>query len=138
MPIYLFIISAAPAADAARKMAIRQREVHMRLLVQKLTKAAEEAAKANKERLASQESEDPRLDSASAEDTASAQPTVQQADPPHHPVLPRGLGKPAQRYYRRVLEKGETVDWEEEREAQAALMREAGGGGEPGEEIAFF
>ncbi len=126
MPLYLFMVSATPPADAARKMAIRQREVHMRLQVQKLTQTAEEEAQR------AEQAEQPPTDN-----TVAVNASVER--PPHPPVLPRGLSKSAERYYRRVLAKGDTVDWEEEREAQAALLREAGGGGDPaGEEIAFF
>ncbi|GMK55110.1 hypothetical protein CspeluHIS016_0201660 [Cutaneotrichosporon spelunceum] len=37
------------------------------------------------------------------------------------PLLPEGISNVARRYYTRVVAKGESIDWEEEREAQAAM-----------------
>lgn len=36
-------------------------------------------------------------------------------------VLPEGLNEEAKKYYQRVMERGEGIDWEEEREAQRAM-----------------
>lgn len=43
------------------------------------------------------------------------------------PVIPKNLGPRAKRYWTRVLERGETIDWDEERAAQAELLGRAGG-----------
>lgn len=37
------------------------------------------------------------------------------------PELPAGLSRPARDYYLRVLSSGDTIDWNEEREAQRAM-----------------
>lgn len=37
------------------------------------------------------------------------------------PELPAGLSGPARDYYLRVLSSGDTIDWNEEREAQRAM-----------------
>lgn len=43
--------------------------------------------------------------------------------PPIHGLLPPGLGIEAKGYYRRVLERGERIDWAEEEEAQREGLR---------------
>jgi hypothetical protein len=48
-------------------------------------------------------------------------------------VLPEGLNEVGRKYYLRTMERGEGIDWEEEREAQRAMgvgreEEEAGGG----------
>lgn len=49
-------------------------------------------------------------------------------------VLPEGLNEVARKYYLRTMERGEGIDWEEEREAQRAMgigreEEDAGAGG---------
>jgi hypothetical protein len=55
------------------------------------------------------------------------------APPPAELILPQGLNEVARKYYLRTMERGEGIDWEEEREAQRAMgigrdEEDAGGG----------
>ncbi|WWD16155.1 hypothetical protein CI109_100580 [Kwoniella shandongensis] len=51
-------------------------------------------------------------------DQAEGQEATETRTPP---VLPEGLSESARKYYTRVMERGEGIDWEEEREAQRAM-----------------
>ena len=51
--------------------------------------------------------------------TSAEVPSEEGQDPPR--ILPEGLSSAAKAYYERVMERGEGIDWEEEREAQRAL-----------------
>lgn len=113
MPLYLLALSLWPDGDNARRAAIREREVHMRLLSQKLTEAAQQA----------ETSEMNAADSTITPDTIPASATAASAP---NPVMPKNLGPKAVQYWRRVLSRGETIDWEEERAAQAELLGRAG------------
>ena len=92
LPIFLWIVTLIPEWEALRARAIRRRERAMRVLVGEL--------------------------SASAAST-DTEPASEGQDPPR--ILPEGLGPKAKAYYERVMERGEGIDWEEEREAQRAL-----------------
>lgn len=123
MPLYLLALSLWPDGDNARRAAIREREVHMRLLSQKLTEASQQSQTTETDEA------DPMIppEQTSTPATATAAP---------NPVMPKNLGPKALQYWRRVLSRGETIDWEEERAAQAELLGRAGrdAGGVPEEE----
>lgn len=115
MPLYLLVLSLWPDGDNARRAAIREREVHMRLLSQKLTEA-ERQAETNASESASE-----------ASTTTPVSPTTV-TEP--RPVIPKTMGPRAEQYWLRVLGRGETIDWDEERAAQAELLGRAGGAAE--------
>jgi hypothetical protein len=123
MPLYLLVLSLWPDGDNARRAAIREREVHMRLLSQKLTEASRQ----------SQTTEADEADPMIPPEQTSIPATATAAS---NPVMPKTLGPKALQYWRRVLSRGETIDWEEERAAQAELLGRAGGdaGAAPEEE----
>lgn len=105
LPVWLLLGSAFPILEQRRRAAIRQREEHMRLLVEKLTR-------------------DARMQQIMARQQANgdgAMPTQDESTARPENVLPRGLNEIAQRYYARVLARGEVIDWEEERAAQQAM-----------------
>ena len=135
MPLYILLLSFWPDGDNARRAAIREREVHMRLLSQKLTEAEQQDQATTS---AAEFAGDPVMDdSTSTRDTSwVTEPSDGTSMPP---VIPKGLGPRAQRYWARVLERGETIDWDEERAAQAELLGRAGGA-QPAEEeqMGFF
>lgn len=106
LPTSLLLGSAFPILEQRRRAAIRRREEHMRLLVEKLTRDAR-----TQQFMAAQ---------ANGENVAADAPQNDFAPLPEH-VLPRGLSEIARRYYARVLARGEVIDWEEERAAQQAM-----------------
>ncbi|KAJ9111460.1 hypothetical protein QFC19_001229 [Naganishia cerealis] len=91
-----------------------ERETHMRLLSRKLTEAAESEAH---ERKRQKEGEEDVEQPDGNTDPSSPPPT----DTTTAAVIPSNLSPRAERYWRRVLERGEVIDWDEERVAQAAL-----------------
>lgn len=119
MPLFVLVLSFWPDGDNARRAAIREREVHMRLLSQKLTEAEQQEDPTNPA------TDDTTNDSLAPADPSSiTDPSPASAVPP---VIPKNLGPRAQRYWARVLARGETIDWDEERAAQADLLGRAGG-----------
>ncbi|GHJ84722.1 hypothetical protein NliqN6_1124 [Naganishia liquefaciens] len=140
MPLYVLLLSLWPDGDNARRAAIREREVHMRLLSQKLTEAERQ------DRVTTSTTGSATADATGAstinESTStrdSSWVTEPSEEPTVQPVIPKGLGPRAQQYWARVLERGETIDWDEERAAQAELLGRAGGA-QPAEEeqMGFF
>ncbi|KAJ9104505.1 hypothetical protein QFC21_002001 [Naganishia friedmannii] len=138
IPIYLCLLSLWPDWDHARKTAIREREAHMRLLSVKLSEAAAEAAAdANARRAQAQDRETDQ--NTSADNLPSSHHPTQPTQPQPTPtsaataapeaVIPRNLSAASERYWRRVLARGETIDWDEERAAQERVLRAAGQGG---------
>jgi hypothetical protein len=111
MPLYLLVLSLWPDGDNARRAAIREREVHMRLLSQKLTEAAQQVE-------SSETDPNATISPEMTSDAVASAPT---------PAIPRNLGPKAEQYWKRVLSRGETIDWDEERAAQAELLGRAGG-----------
>ncbi|KAL7415556.1 hypothetical protein BDY24DRAFT_263585 [Mrakia frigida] len=118
----LLLLSIAPPLEALRSSAIRSRERVMRELVEVLTRNAANEAQ--------------NLEGGGDASTSTSNPTVVVPPPPSHVLLPPGLGIEAKGYYRRVLERGERIDWAEEEEAQREGLererereRERGGGG---------
>lgn len=99
LPVLLWIITLVPDWEAFRSRAIRKRERAMRVVVGELT-AARRA-----ERLAVGETLGPAEGEEEGEET----------------VYPEGLTREARKYYERVMQRGEGIDWEEEREAQRAM-----------------
>ena len=87
----LWIITLIPEWEAYRARAIRRRERAMRILVGELSVNA-----------------DVPVVVGNAQQTSAR-------------VLPENLTPAAKAYYERVMERGEGIDWEEEREAQRAL-----------------
>jgi hypothetical protein len=129
MPLFVLLLSIWPDGDNARRAAIREREVHMRLLSQKLTEAEQqEEPTATTTETRTDDTMDDSL--ATADPSSTTEPSTSSAIPP---VIPKNLGPRAQRYWARVLERGETIDWDEERAAQADLLGRAGGA-QPAEE----
>jgi hypothetical protein len=107
LPVVLWFITLIPEWETLRARAIRQRERAIRVWVGELTTArdAEERAR--------QQAEGGEATIGAHEggtETAAALP-----------VLPEGLSDKAKRYYLRVIERGDGIDWEEEREAQRAM-----------------
>lgn len=99
-----------------------------------MEKANEIIARAN---AAVNENEARRKGTADEESPSDANPDVDNLASPNladdrvepTQLLPFGLSASAIRYYTRVLAREEQIDWDEEREAQAALMGGGGGGG---------
>jgi hypothetical protein len=100
LPICLWVVTLIPEWESLRARAIRRRERAMRVLVGEITSAQTRA-----------EVDGPN------EEQGEARADMQR---PAH-VFPQGLGVAAKKYYERVMERGEGIDWEEEREAQRAL-----------------
>jgi hypothetical protein len=193
--LILFFATMVPALDTGRRSAILERERHMRLLVEKLTKekttkeaaleaqrkedheeAAEQASTsgssqaagssavppdffseaayraAREATIASQDSPE-ASGSNEAQGTDNSEPTAEtigpqqpldgpQSDQPTpqtnvasdqatvspSPIMPRFLCAEAIAYYRRIIGTTERIDWEAERQAQAALLANNGGG----------
>jgi hypothetical protein len=193
LPLILFFATMVPALDTGRRSAILERERHMRLLVEKLTKektvkeaalnakrkeddekAAEQASKSESSQTAdssavppgffseaayraareatiasqdspeasgSNEAQGSGISEPLAETVGSQQPldapqsdqpapqTSDQAEVSPSPIMPRFLCAEAIAYYRRIIGTTERIDWEAERQAQAALLANNGGGG---------
>ncbi|EIW70059.1 hypothetical protein TREMEDRAFT_29901 [Tremella mesenterica DSM 1558] len=94
LPVSLWFITLVPSWESARGRRIRQRERAMRVVVG-------------------------GVDRSSVSDSNLGLGISGSGMRRH--VLPDGLGEAAKRYYERVLQRGEGIDWEEEREAQRAL-----------------
>lgn len=116
LPIALWVVTLIPALETIRARAIRRRETAMRVLVGELTaaQAAADAAQADYNSVNGSAAPEAQT----GEDTPSPAARPDGARP--H-VLPAGLNEAAQKYYARVMARGEGIDWEEEREAQRAL-----------------
>ncbi|KAK4687755.1 hypothetical protein P7C73_g2367, partial [Tremellales sp. Uapishka_1] len=106
LPVWLWLVTLIPEFESVRARAIRKRERAMRVLVGELTAQAQQDQH------------------------------EQEGEPVVERVLPDRLNVAAKRYYERVMQRGEGIDWEEEREAQRALgvgeeeeERNGGGGG---------
>ncbi|KAL7424240.1 hypothetical protein Q5752_001826 [Cryptotrichosporon argae] len=95
LPVYLWFITLVPDFEAARARAIRRRERAMRVIAGEL-----------------------QAEAGAAGGTADAEQGEAERAPA---VVPDDLSETAQKYYRRVIERGEGINWEEEREAQRAL-----------------
>ena len=184
-----------PALDTGRRSAILERERHMRLLVEKLTKektakeaaseakrkedlekAAEQASTSGLSQTAGSSAVPPDFfseaayraareatiasqdipqanDSNEAQGSGNSEPTAEttgsqqpldgsqsdlptpqinvapdQATASPSPIMPRFLCAEAIAYYRRIIGTTERIDWEAERQAQAALLANNGGG----------
>lgn len=105
LPFILWFVTLIPEWENIRARVIRQRERAMRVVVGELTNISATAAQDNSEG----------------------------AEEERQNVYPEGLNDVAQRYYERVMRRGEGVDWEEEREAQRAMGipdEDAGGDGD--------
>lgn len=98
LPAYLWFLTLIPAFEASRARLIRQRERSMRAIV------------------TSMNPEDHQNDGADAEAEGT-----EGATPRHDLVLPTGLSYQARKYYTRVAESSEMIDWEAERDAQRAM-----------------
>ncbi|KAJ9115040.1 hypothetical protein QFC22_005368 [Naganishia vaughanmartiniae] len=141
IPVYMLLLSLWPDGDTARKRAIRERETHMRLLSLKLTEAAEADARARASAATKEEENGSPPSSLSALPTTNndkSQSTQPGPEPQPTPtptrtaataIIPRNLSSQSERYWRRVLARGETIDWDEERAAQERVLRAAGRGG---------
>lgn len=115
----------------------------MRLLVQKLTmererrrKEAVEVAERRRAELDVQEGtvqeQSEVIPNTSPLPTPTSTPTPTTGDLPE-PIIPRGLCPEAIAYYRRIIGTAETIDWEQERRAQADLLRGARNGNANGD-----
>lgn len=121
----------------------------MRLLSAKMTQARAEAdgdgdgeaeedadAEARDRHRREGETEEAELSSGTPQPAPPAPPA--QTQPPAPAVIPRGLSASSERYWRRVLARGETIDWDEERAAQERALRAAGAGGEEAGLVGFL
>ncbi|KAJ9124969.1 hypothetical protein QFC24_002901 [Naganishia onofrii] len=161
IPMYVCVLSLWPAGEAARKRAIREREGDMRALSARLGEGvavaeAEAGAEAEVQRRASEQQREGAGQGASEDGTRSLPHDPTQQPPPlptpttttpaattdaatttatatAPSVIPRNLSPASERYWRRILARGETIDWDEERAAQERVLgaagRGAGGGG---------
>ncbi|ORX33783.1 hypothetical protein BD324DRAFT_638558 [Kockovaella imperatae] len=133
LPIALWFITLIPEWEAIRARAIRRRERSMRVLVGEMSAAPSPVQETIP--LPEEETEDLSEEAQGSEEHTQAenidQPTTESR--PTIRVYPIGLNAVAKRYYERVMERGEGIDWEEEREAQRAMgigeeeEREGGG-----------
>ena len=118
LPIVLWFITLIPEWESLRARAIRRRERAMRVWVSELT-VARDSADAEAARLANAEQSSGDAAGEAQPNQRAGEPVTNSIDRP--PVLPDGLSNAAQRYYERVIGRGEGIDWEEEREAQRAM-----------------
>jgi hypothetical protein len=116
LPVALWVITLVPEFEAIRARAIRRRERAMRVLVGELTANSPETGVGG---VGGDESPAERIEAGAAEGEGEGE-GVEQLPVPRH-VFPQGLGLAAGKYYVRVMQRGEGIDWEEEREAQRAL-----------------
>lgn len=148
LPIALWFITLIPEFETIRARAIRRRERAIRVSVGEATARAQREARVSERAgqagateggaaTTSETGEEPNADAMALDQERSAgnanndrQETGEEqrdsmgsgtepAEIP--PVFPAGLNHAALRYYRRVLARGEGIDWEEEREAQRAM-----------------
>ncbi|WVR05358.1 hypothetical protein IAU60_002372 [Kwoniella sp. DSM 27419] len=97
LPVLLWFVTLIPEWEAIRARAIRRRERAMRVLVNETQPVISENG----------------ADDGETESLGAVRPV--------EAVLPDGLSVLARNYYLRVMERGEGIDWEEEREAQRAM-----------------
>ena len=107
LPIALWFVTLIPEWETLRARAIRQRERAIRVWVGELTTARDAEERARQQ--AEGGGEQAEVVGGGAEEVPAA------------PVLPEGLSDKAKRYFLRVIERGDGIDWEEEREAQRAM-----------------
>ncbi|KGB79654.1 hypothetical protein I307_03048 [Cryptococcus deuterogattii 99/473] len=93
LPVFLWAVTLIPGWETARASLIRKRERQMRALVNATNPELRQAGE-------------------SAEQAPEMQRELE---------LPAGLSVPARDYYLRVLSSRDTIDWNEEREAQRAI-----------------
>ncbi|WVQ98951.1 hypothetical protein IAU59_006083 [Kwoniella sp. CBS 9459] len=110
LPIALWFVTLIPEWEAIRARAIRRRERSMRVLVNEMQPAQDQA------QIQSEGAEAGGEVGVQAEARAEGE-----AEQRRELVLPDGLSESARKYYLRVMERGEGIDWEEEREAQRAM-----------------
>jgi hypothetical protein len=110
----LLLPVALPEFEAIRARAIRRRERAMRVLVGELTANSPETAVGE---VGADVDPAERLEAGEGEGGGEG---AEPSQVPRH-VFPQGLGVAAGKYYDRVMQRGEGIDWEEEREAQRAL-----------------
>ncbi|WVW82843.1 hypothetical protein I302_104855 [Kwoniella bestiolae CBS 10118] len=120
LPILLWFITLVPEWESLRARVIRRRESRMRVIVGENQRLSE-AARSQQDGGARQEADE--NDGLTDEERRRRDLVAN---------LPTGLSQAARKYYLRVVERGEGIDWEEEREAQRALGvgEEDGNGGE--------
>jgi hypothetical protein len=114
LPVALWVITLVPEFEAIRARAIRRRERAMRVLVGELTANSPETAVGE---VGADVDPAERLEAGEGEGGGEG---AEPSQVPRH-VFPQGLGVAAGKYYDRVMQRGEGIDWEEEREAQRAL-----------------
>ncbi|WVQ78569.1 hypothetical protein IAT38_000655 [Cryptococcus sp. DSM 104549] len=107
LPVLLWVVTLIPGWEAARAKAIKERERRMRVLVGEMRAAAAASAAA---------AAPPQTEGAE-DSNASPAPAVEEPQI----NFPPGISLAAQKYYTRVMARGEGIDWEEEREAQLAM-----------------
>lgn len=113
LPIWLWLVTLVPEWEAVRARRIRRRERAMRIVV------GERSA------LPSPVIPSVALPPVDGPAAGLGVPAASGPDTARRHVLPeslsQGLNDAARKYYERVLQRGEGIDWEEEREAQRAL-----------------
>ncbi|WWC69228.1 uncharacterized protein I206_103165 [Kwoniella pini CBS 10737] len=110
LPILLWFLTLVPEWESLRARAIRRRERRMRVVIGERQNQAQ--AESNTTGTQARENEgDGQGDEISEEERIRR---IELA-------LPEGLSQQARKYYLRVVQSGEGIDWEEEREAQRAL-----------------
>ncbi|WVQ69850.1 uncharacterized protein L199_008071 [Kwoniella botswanensis] len=103
LPILLWFITLVPEWESLRGRAIRRRERGMRVVVGENQRQAQAQAA---------QQDQPEGEGVDEEGRRRRDILAN---------LPTGLSVPARKYYLRVVDRGEGIDWEEEREAQRAL-----------------
>ncbi|KAK8869583.1 hypothetical protein IAR55_000150 [Kwoniella newhampshirensis] len=101
LPFLLWFVTLIPEWESIRARAIRRRERAMRIIVGELQQAGEGG----------------EIEMQDEVENGGEVP----AEGGRAPVLPEDLSELARKYYARVMERGEGIDWEEEREAQRAM-----------------
>ncbi|WVF71961.1 hypothetical protein IAT40_006771 [Kwoniella sp. CBS 6097] len=100
LPVALWFVTLIPEWEAIRARAIRRRERSMRVMVNEMQPSQ------------------PEPSNQASEGAGEVEGVTEQR---RELILPEGLSESANKYYLRVMERGEGIDWEEEREAQRAM-----------------
>ncbi|WWC60877.1 uncharacterized protein I303_103453 [Kwoniella dejecticola CBS 10117] len=129
LPVLLWFITLVPEWESIRARAIRRRERRMRVVIgerqtqiqnqnQAQARAQAQAeAEAHNEATAEGGSIEQSNNNVHNDEELSEEERIRRIEE----ALPEGISQAARKYYLRVVQSGEGIDWEEEREAQRAL-----------------
>ena len=124
LPMALWVITLVPEWESIRARAIRGRERAMRVRVGEMSAApspvvhTRELPNDNDEPIDGQEGQNGRTEQEGPSFSGALGANLARR---RVRVYPQGLNPIAKRYYERVMERGEGIDWEEEREVQRAM-----------------